>query len=86
MNIFYGNTLSGLFHFLISSLDLALTGVLNESIGNIHLVVSMIFFFFTALTLLIYTCVSFPLGTPKTGAVALAPGVLCAVMWIAKWP
>lgn len=70
----------------ISSLDLTMIGIFNESFGGIHLVVSVIFFFFTALSLLIYSYVSFPLGTPKTGAAALALGVLCAVVWVAKWP
>ncbi|HYB03336.1 MAG TPA: DUF998 domain-containing protein [Nitrososphaerales archaeon] len=71
---------------LISTIDLSLIGVFNESFGNIHLVVSIIFFFFTALTLLTYSYVSFPLGTPKTGAVSLILGVLCAAVWVARWP
>jgi hypothetical membrane protein len=72
--------------FLISSIDLSMIGVFNESFGNIHLVVSIIFFFFTALTLLTYSYVSFPLGTPRTGAIALILGVVCAATWVARWP
>ena len=71
---------------LISSIDLSMIGVFNESFGNIHLVVSIVFFFFTALTLLTYSYVSFPLGTPRTGAVALVLGVVCAATWVARWP
>lgn len=70
----------------LSSVDLAAIGIFNESFGNIHLAVSVIFFFFTALALLIYSYMSFPLGTPKTGAIALALGVLCAVVWVVRWP
>lgn len=45
---------------LISSIGLAMIGIFNESFRSIHLVVSVIFFFFTALALLIYSYLSFP--------------------------
>jgi hypothetical membrane protein len=70
----------------VASIDLAMIGVFNESFGEVHLIVSVIFFFFTALALLTYSYVSFPIGTPKTGAIALILGILCAVMWVARWP
>jgi len=70
----------------VASIDLAMIGVFNESFGEIHVIVSVIFFFFTALALLTYSYVSFPIGTPKTGAIALILGILCAVMWVARWP
>ena len=71
---------------IVASVDLALIGVFNESFGNIHLIVSVIFFFFTALTVFLYSYVSFPMGTPRTGAVALVFGILCASVWVVRWP
>lgn len=70
----------------LASIDLALIGVFNESFGAIHLVVSVIFFFLTAVTLLLYSYVSFPLGAPKTGAVSLVLGIVCAAVWVARFP
>ncbi|HXQ92292.1 MAG TPA: DUF998 domain-containing protein [Nitrososphaerales archaeon] len=70
----------------ISAIDLSMIGIFNESFGNIHLVVSIIFFFFTALSLFLYSYVSFPMGTPKTGALALFLGVFCCIMWVGRWP
>jgi hypothetical membrane protein len=70
----------------LGSVDLSLIGIFNESFGSIHLVVSIVFFFLTALILLLYSYVSFPMGTPRTGVVALILGVFCSAMWIAKFP
>lgn len=70
----------------VASFDLAMIGVFNESFGEIHSIVSIIFFFVTAIFLLLYSYVSFPLGSPKIGAAALVLGILCAAVWIAKWP
>ncbi|MDG7000816.1 MAG: DUF998 domain-containing protein [Nitrososphaerota archaeon] len=70
----------------IASVDLSLIGVFNESFGSIHLIVSVIFFFFSALTLFLYSYLSFPMGTPRTGAIALVLGILCAAVWVVKWP
>ncbi len=70
----------------ISAIDLSTIGIFNESFGDIHLIVSIIFFFFTALSLFLYSYVSFPMGTPKTGALALILGVFCCIMWVARWP
>jgi len=70
----------------VASVDLILIGIFNESFGERHYVVSIIFFFVTAVTLLIFAYVSFPLGSPKIGAIALVLGVLCASVWIARWP
>lgn len=71
---------------LLGSIDLAMIGIFNESFGVIHLVVSVIFFFLTAVTLLLYSYVSFPMGKPKTGAIALGLGVFCAMIWVARFP
>ncbi len=71
---------------LVGSTDLALIGIFNESFGVVHLVVSVIFFFFTAITLFLYSYVSFPIGAPATGAVALVLGIVCALVWIVRWP
>jgi hypothetical membrane protein len=70
----------------ISATDLSMIGIFNESFDGVHLVVSIIFFFFTALSLFLYSYVSFPLGTPKMGALALILGVFCCIMWVARWP
>lgn len=70
----------------LGTIDLALIGIFNESFGSIHLVVSVIFFFLTAISLLLYSYVSFPLGTPRTGAVALGLGIFCAMIWVARLP
>lgn len=71
---------------VLSSISLMLIGIFNESFGSIHLIVSVIFFFMTAITLLAYSYISFPLGAPRIGAVALILGVFCAAMWIVKFP
>jgi hypothetical membrane protein len=63
-----------------------LIGIFNGSFGVVHLIVSEIFFFLTALTLFLYAYVSFPMGTPKTGAIALFLGALSSTVWLARWP
>lgn len=70
----------------LGTMDLAMIGIFNESFGYIHLVVSVIFFFLTAVTLLLFSYVSFPLGRPKTGAIALSLGILCATVWLTRFP
>jgi len=70
----------------LASADLALIGVFNESFGEIHLIVSVVFFFLTALTLLLFSYVSFPLGLPRVGAISLMLGVFCSAMWVARFP
>ncbi|MHB8567200.1 MAG: DUF998 domain-containing protein [Nitrososphaerales archaeon] len=70
----------------ISSIDLSLIGIFNESFGGLHLIVSAIFFFMMALTLFLYSYVSFPLGAPKIGAIAASLGIFCAAVWIARFP
>ncbi len=70
----------------ISAIDLSLIGVFNESFGSVHLLVSVIFFFTTALTLFLYGYVSFPLGAPRIGAIAVILGIFCATMWVARFP
>lgn len=70
----------------LASADLSLIGVFNESYGMVHLVLSVIFFFLTALTLFLFSYVSFPLGSPRLGAISLALGVFCSAMWVARFP
>lgn len=70
----------------LSSISLTLIGIFNESFGSIHLLVSVAFFFMTAITLLAYSYISFPLGAPRIGAVALILGISCATVWIARFP
>jgi hypothetical membrane protein len=70
----------------ISSIDLTLIGIFNESFGAIHLVVSEIFFVSIALTLFLFSYVSFPIGMPRLGALSLIFGVLSSLVWIARFP
>lgn len=69
-----------------TSIDLALIGVFPENTGGIHLVVSVVFFTLTIVTMFIYSYASWPLGTPAIGAVALALGFLSATIWLVRWP
>ena len=71
---------------VVSAADLAMVGVFSESFGHIHGVVSEIFFLMIVVTLLAYSYVSWPLGSPRIGAVALVFGILSAVIWFVGWP
>lgn len=71
---------------IVASFDLALVGVFSENTGSIHGVVSEIFFLMIVVTMLAYSYVSWPLGSPRIGAVALAFGILSAIIWFVKWP
>jgi hypothetical membrane protein len=70
----------------LSAIDLSLIGIFNASFGIIHLIVSELFFFLTAFTLFLYAYVSFPMGTPKTGAIALFLGAFSSTVWVARLP
>ena len=71
---------------IIASIDLAMLGFFPENTGGIHLAVSIIFFAFIEITMLIYSYASWPLGSPVIGAVALIMGIASAIIWFAKWP
>lgn len=71
---------------MIAAFDLAMVGVFSENTGHIHAVVSEIFFLMIVVTMLAYSYVSWPLGSPRVGAVALAFGVLSAYIWFSSWP
>lgn len=70
----------------IAAADLALVGMFSESTGHIHGVVSEVFFLMMVVTMLSYSYVSWPLGSPRIGAVALAFGIASAVIWFLTWP
>jgi hypothetical membrane protein len=70
----------------IAAFDLALVGVFSENMGSIHGTVSEIFFLMIVVAMLCYSYVSWPLGSPRIGAVALAFGVLSAFVWFNGWP
>jgi hypothetical membrane protein len=72
--------------FTISGIDLALIGIFSENTGHIHGTVSEVFFLMIVVTMLAYSYVSWPLGSPRVGAVALAFGVLSAIIWFVSWP
>jgi hypothetical membrane protein len=72
--------------FTISGLDLALIGIFSENTGHIHGTVSEVFFLMIVVTMLAYSYVSWPLGSPRIGAVALAFGILSAIIWYVSWP
>jgi hypothetical membrane protein len=71
---------------MVSALDLALVGVFSESFGHIHGVVSEVFFLMIVVTMLAYSYVSWPIGSPRIGAVALIFGILSAIIWFVSWP
>lgn len=66
--------------------DLAMIGIFSENVGWMHLVVSVVFFLSMILTLLLYSFVSWPLGSPSIGMMALIFGVASAIVWFMKWP
>jgi hypothetical membrane protein len=70
----------------LAAMDLILIGIFNESFGAIHGIVSVIFFFMIALSLFLFSYVSFPLGMPRLGAVALIFGIISSAVWIAHFP
>jgi hypothetical membrane protein len=71
---------------MIASFDLVLVGVFSENTGRIHGVVSEVFFAMIVITMLAFSYVSWPLGSPEVGAVALVFGVLSSLIWFTKWP
>lgn len=71
---------------VVTGADLALIGVFSENVGGMHLVVSVVFFLSAILTMLLYSFVSWPLGSPIVGLVALAFGVSSIVVWFVRWP
>lgn len=71
---------------MVAAADLALVGIFSESAGHIHGVVSEVFFLMIVVAMLAYAYVSWPLGFPRIGAVALAFGILSAIIWFVSWP
>jgi len=71
---------------VVAAADLAMVGVFSENTGHIHGVVSEVFFLMIVVTMLAYSYVSYPLGSPGIGAVALVFGLLSAVVWFVAWP
>jgi hypothetical membrane protein len=70
----------------VASADLAMVGVFSENTGHIHGEVSEVFFLMIVVTMLAYSYVSWPLGSPRIGAVALVFGILSAIIWFVGWP
>ncbi len=71
---------------MAAAADLALVGIFSENTGGIHGAVSEVFFFMIVVTMLSYSYVSWPLGSPRIGALALAFGILSALIWFVTWP
>jgi len=71
---------------VISSADLALIGIFNETYGRIHGIVSTVFFLLITVTLLIFSYTSFPMGVPRLGALSLALGIASGLVWLVRWP
>lgn len=61
---------------MVASVNLAMVGVFSENAGLIHGVVSEVFFIMIVVAMLAYSYVSWPLGSPRKGAAALAFGIL----------
>lgn len=70
----------------VAGADLALVGFFNESWGRIHFLVSVTLFVSMIVTMLLYSYVSWTLGTPVIGALALVFGISSAVVWFVQWP
>ncbi len=70
---------------MVASVDLAMVGVFSENAGLIHGVVSEVFFIMIIVAMLAYSYVSWPLGSPRTGAAALAFGILSSLIWFIRW-
>ena len=70
----------------VAALDLVMVGVFSESFGAIHGTVSTVFFLMIVVAMLAYSYVSWPIGSPRIGAVALVFGILSAVIWFVSWP
>ena len=71
---------------MVAAVDLAMVGVFSENTGHIHGVVSEVFFLMIVVTMLAYSYVSWPLESPRIGAVALVFGILSALVWFISWP
>lgn len=71
---------------MVSGADLAMVGIFSESTGSIHGTVSVVFFATIVITMLAYSYVSWPLGSPRIGAVALVFGILSVVVWFIGGP
>lgn len=69
-----------------AGIDLALVGVFPENTGWMHLAVSVILFSLMAIIMLIYSYCSWPIGSPKIGAVSLAFGIAIPIIWFIGWP
>ncbi len=69
-----------------AGLDVALIGVFSENSGRVHFVVSVLFFALIIIAALLYSYASWPLGRPRTGAVALTFGIVMTAVWLAEWP
>lgn len=71
---------------MATGLSLSLIGFFPEDAGRMHGLVSMLFFGLIAITMLIYSYSSWPLGSPRAGAVALTFGIACPIVWLIEWP
>jgi len=70
----------------VAGVDLALIGIFPENRGEIHGVVSVIFFTLMILGMLIYSFASRHLASHIIGSIALAFAVTSIVIWFAPWP
>ena len=68
------------------SVDLALIGFFPENTGWTHFLVSVILFSLMVVTMLVYSYCSWPLGSPRIGAISLAFGIATAIIWFVRWP
>jgi hypothetical membrane protein len=71
---------------IISAVDLFLIGFFSEDAGRIHWVVSVVFFVTVTVLMFVYSYISWPLGSPKIGAIALIFGLASAFVWLVEWP
>ncbi len=69
-----------------SGTALVLIGLIPENAGKLHGVVSTLFFVLAGITLLLYSYASWPLGSPRVGALALTFGIAFPIVWLFNWP
>lgn len=69
-----------------AGIDLSLVGFFPVNAGRIHGVVSTMLFALMLVVMLVYSYCSWPLDSPRTGAIALGFSIASAVIWYVSWP
>lgn len=70
---------------MITGVSLALVGVFPEDAGRIHGLVSTVFFFMMALTMLVYSLCAWPLRSSAIAIAAFAFSLASILVWSIEW-